>query len=388
MPEEHMPFLIVPPPEPYPEQPHVYISIRKEIDAYQKKVLEEAGISPQTAPVFDPRFPHVKIYPWDRSYSAIAIHNFYALDRKNKQLIDYKVSSFIEKTNCRLLGNYYELDQNSTLTSFAVSKKRSIKEILLEKSKEDLPATPVKVTLKSENIVIFPYEERVVTNVIEEEFVNKGFLVLANQWHAPYCQINLQGLGLEEKKDTLTFTPHYPSKPHTVIDLTFYRQEITAGPKAITDKEEVTEIKEDISAKGTPSSLSVRVESVLMSGMLSKLQVRFEKVYEKESFYKLTFLKDLMPYVKKQQKENNNKDFKVLKREGAYVYLEGGPLLGLEIGVRLVGPKASTLHVVKYDLQDTTLNDVSVAFIRYEDSSTPLKKDDVLQIDPTTYPKK
>jgi hypothetical protein len=116
--------------------------------------------------------------------------------------------------------------------------------------------------------------------------------------------------------------------------------------------------------------------------------VRFEKVYEKESFYKLTFLKDLMPYVKKQQKENNNKDFKVLKREGAYVYLEGGPLLGLEIGVRLVGPKASTLHVVKYDLQDTTLNDVSVAFIRYEDSSTPLKKDDVLQIDPTTYPKK
>ena len=181
---------------------------------------------------------------------------------------------------------------------------------------------------------------------LEEYLVNQKYFVLDHK-SSFYCNARMGDPASHE----------FPAKPHEEMEL---------------------KIKE--------SGPTLSIESRIVPAHLFNESLLVKKDIPKNKLQEA--YPDIKNYLTQFIKNPSETSYKVLKRTNRFVYLEGGPLRGLTIGIRLVGPDKAKLHVVKYAVGFEGYHDVSIALIRHENESRPVKKDDIIEIDPTTFPKK
>ncbi len=344
-----MPYLIVPPTQIYADYQEISPSVRSQMLQYQNGLLSQFNLSTPKITVATGGFIGTKIYEWKNSQNVILLTSMAFEKGSGFQKPPISYASLIDRDACVHLGSVWSAPAGLRLP-FALDPNSATLPQFLERKLPNI--SPVHLNVRAE--LKQPRWESLLKTVTLEMWTQKQ-IPMVSSVGTFYCEAQW------EKSIEMT-NPIKGKKPHRIVDLSV--------------KERSEEQK--------PVLLEARLE--LHSGVFGQTQPPFQQAKNQVSFQMNKVTDDFVNNVTKNLVNLEEREFKILRRYGSWVYLNRGMAFGLKIGMRLVGPNKSTLHIIRYAPKLEGELDAAIAFIRHESKDIPLKEGDVIRLDPRVYP--
>lgn len=336
-------FLVVPPPTFVGIAPEPALALQKDAAAREAAALRElsAGAAP-VATISLGAFRGARLFSWSRDFDAILHVTAIATPGKAPRW----ATALVRHDNCHFLGARWQTSEASALgTPLAEAAGRSFRSVnphryVLHFSKE-----------LSKN------EESFFAIIADDDLARRGMPVVSSVGRA-HCEVNWRRMAsvAQEKGKA----PPLP-RAHRLVTL-------------------------NLQGKTQGNEVRVTGTAMLTSGVFANLGQQLAAIQNPVRFDAESLARAINDTIVREAHVLDPVSFKVSRREGRFVYLERGRAYGLQIGMHLVGPGDSKLHVIRF-FPETREIDMAIALIRREDAAAPLKAGDEISIDPTLYPK-
>lgn len=352
-----MPFLILPPPQIIADNQEIPKQVLLQAQNYQKDLLKELNAIKETSKVTDGAYKGTKIFSWDQKYNGILMTSFIYQQGKAFKKEWMHTATLLRKEDCTHLGSIWNYNDKTIIPFPLQNSSEKISTIAGRSFKQ---VSPVKVDLEAK------FSDKNVANlfniVLQEEFSKRNVPLISNVGRFLCKADNLKDAKMEQINE-------YPARPHRIVNI------------KVTENQSKSSITE------------INYEMQINSAILGQKEKKIFEKKEKISFNPQKISEGIVEKILPSLDDLSRAEFKIIKRVGSWVYLNRGRAFGLTIGMRLVGPHNSTLHIIRYSFgsEFNAGSDVGVdnaiAFIRHESKESPLVNGDTLKLDPMVYPK-
>jgi hypothetical protein len=349
-------FLAVPPTDHVSENAEVRIlreSDAKKFREQQRKVI--GGSAKVTAAIQKGAFRGTEVFEWDGTYNALLLTSFLYPTNSKTKAEWLRLVALIRQSDCVLMGASWEW-RGEAPKGVPVEVTRGGEP--LAKSKARLFEMQNSYRFQTSFVGRFGTRGSLLLELVGGEQMAAAGLPTVSSLGRNWCDATLTPEMKRVEK------VEFPARAHRVLVGTW--EEAKAKSDGIWP-----------SAKG---NFAVDAGTFGERKMLAWEQAKFEVFSPKK------VADGIVAKLKPVTHKVTEAQFKVIKRQGRWVYLDRGRAYGLEIGTHLVA-RGATLHVLQYDPESQAF-DVAIAMIRTEDAGAPLRAGDVVSFDLTKYPKK
>ncbi len=339
-----MAILVVPPVQYLADSQEVPPAIKRLGQAYLAQALSALKISNVQETISQGGFKGTQVYPWTHDFDGLLSLSLVFEKGSGFRNQWLYVAKLIDKKSCATLGAAWSLVNIKPLPFSLSSSELTINEI----AQRSINSFGKPLEFKSIGYFQNKQYEFIFKAVLLESFAARNIAIKSEEYRL-WCQ-GTYGSVLDEFSSN--------TKPDKTLGL------------KINTQQENDRKKEMLNYQAYLYS-SIFGNSVPLSNYPDIVLFEPEKVVSKivdQAFPKVSDLK--------------KQKFKVIGREGMFVYLDKGRASGATIGLRLIGPSGTKLHIVKYAPGLNNELDASVAFIR-KDTTDSIKVGDFLSIDST-----
>lgn len=350
-----MAFLILPPTFMITENPEISLAVKNSAIAYQKNLLDQLGITKaqEQTLITKGAYRGTRIFTWNKPYDAY-LPTYYLFPTGKPQIKEFlRSASLVRYQDCLQLGSVWNFTNN--ISPFTIPDSTQSMENIANRTFLEL--SPIKVN----SFYDFRSEDR-VSNLLDiflgEKLAAKGILNITN-----LSRIVCKGNYLANLKSPSQL--EYPARAHRLV---------------------LVEMLSELSQKkNTWPTITYRAR--LDSGVFAEKNKDFFDEKTPSPFHPEKIADEVVSKLMPELHELKSEEFKVIRRYKGWVYINRGRAFGLEVGMRLIGPSQSRLHIIRFSPEVNGEIDSSIAFIRYEDEKRPIVVGDILKIDPTLFPK-
>jgi hypothetical protein len=363
--------LIVPPVDFEPQHVEIPASIKKSAQDYVNTLLGQLNIIPSspTTRITTGGFLGSALYSWPHEGDYILAVSFIqksTLSKKEQPSIQnfFKQAAWIRHKDCVVLGHVWEwADKENTGISPSLNE-------VVSRVPQDI--TPVRIAFRHAAQDILPLEDTFLP-IMEESLAKKGIPVHLGE-DSLACQWNPPGI----------------SAPPAVADSSIRTQQVISFQiQEQTPSSSSLKTSSQTSTQKPAMWPDVKYEVSFISGIFGYTEETFlsqkENIRWDPSAVADKVMKSLgaIPggHFVKLSPGADTLSTTIIARDGAWVYLDKGKAFGLDIGMRLVGPQKEKLHIIRYAPGFQGKDDISIAFIRWENKSKPLAVGDALSLD-------
>lgn len=322
-------------------------------EAYRKKQLEELGAQTLLRKEDKGAFRGTLLYSWKENFSAI-LQTTYIVSAGKVQSKEFaRVSSLIRREDCIHLGSKIEIEGDAPTGTprSALSKNNNLRSVI---GRTFETVSPIRLDTELTGTLATRFAP-IYDALMSEDLSAQSLPV--NAWTARLaCKWAPKSIDLGPLKND------YPARAHRVLitRLTLSGKE-TDWPKAVGH----AFFHNGIFGEPSKPVFEWKKETPLNPSEFTSIIV--------------TESKNIAHNMKQES-------FRVLKRDGRWVYLDRGRAYGLQIGMHLLGPNGSELHVIQFNKTTDENPDVAIAFVRKESSSNPVKSGDSVTFDLRPFP--
>lgn len=348
--------LLVPPTFILSENPEVSAVVKQRAVAYQNTLLAQLGLvnNQQVTEIKFGAYRGMRVYPWNQPFDAY-LATYFLFNVGEKQTGEFlQAAALIRYKDCLQLGAIWKF--NEQIAPFAIPD--SVVPLTTFVSRKFTNFSPVKLN----TFYDFRAEDR-IQNILDlfigEKLSEKGILNITN-----LSRIVCKGKYQEQLKSPEMVD--FPSKAHRLVQVTL--------KTAASEKKKAWPV--------------VTIQSQLNSGVFAQKNKDLYRESNPQPVNPEVIAKNIVDKLIPELHDLSKEEFKVIRRYRGWIYLDKGRAFGLQIGMRLIGPEDSRIHIIRFLPQVNGEIDSCIAFIRYEDEKRPIKVGDILKIDQTTFPKK
>jgi|GEM_PF-4865102 len=390
-----MALLYVPPTQYVTENPEAAAELRASARAYVQRALRELGVQTrETKEETRGAFRGLKVFDLSGTRDAVLYTAFLLAPEKRQSSAFLHISALVWKKDCLLAGATWEkgdvVPAGVPAELFAATGA-TLADALKRKAQE-------KNTVRWETRVDGPWASRLslMLEAIGGERlaaqgapVNASLSRLACKWIPTDEQIAREKNG----KDTIAASDKPAAAAGSATPLPYVTPfksgavENSSYPMR-THRLVQTTIKDASAPTGrsaTPAWPRVTYESSWGGGVFGEHREVLAAQSKSSPFLPVTLADAIARKVPSALHDVRAQSFRVVKRQGRWIFLDRGRAYGLEIGTHLQGPGNSKLHVIQF-APDEKEPDVAVALVRDEDKASPLKPGDTVEFDPTQFP--
>ena len=382
-----MPLLLVPPTQIVPFDAERTVEHKKAIDEFRSRLVSlwQPKLSEE---IKNGTFRGGRLYEWNEPFDAL-LQTYFIFPSTSRERVGEvaRIAAVFKKENCQLLGSVIVWGSEWIQSLPSGLGKQNI-ETLKEAPQRrfDELRSPVRLTLEGrgfwattlawiseaflgekfarEGLVVHSDLSGVACGRLLSE--KKSFLESKNMIESVASQGPGVGSSSEQKSKTTLDSRLDWKKGHRQVKVILdgqvprapLRWPVTQGKLTITSLP-LNETQKGVQQEPLPQA------PFLPSEMSDKIHQR------------------LIPFLHKM----NQKEIRIVKRDGRFVTVERGLAYGLRIGMHLVGPDGAKLHVIRFD-NENGHEDAAILLIRQDSKIKPLAEGAMLQIDQTIFPEK
>lgn len=325
--------------------------LSKTAQKYLLEKLQTLGVKEQQFEETRGSFLGTRVFAWDNNFSAHLQVTFVTQIGSDTKREFLRIVSLVRREDCIHLGSTWETIEPlpKQAPQSLKSKIVALKEVT---SRKFGPSSTLR--LDSEFLGAAGSSFAAVFDAsVSERLAAEG--VAVNTWNTQLaCKWQPLGIKLVESKFD------YPARPHRIL-----------------------RTKLILNGENWPQFVG---NSTFHNGVFGEAAKVAFKIEKPQMFEPNILADNLLPIAKQMTHNLTQENFRVLKREGRWVYLDRGRAYGLEIGAHLVGPSGSELHVIQYAKSADENPDLAVAFVRKESAESPVKAGDSIQFDLRSFP--
>jgi hypothetical protein len=333
------------------ENPELTTRASAQTKAYrdlQKKILGVAKIRER---IKYGTFRDTELLEWNGNFDAILYTAFvYPEGRKQGQEF-LRLAALLRKSDCVNLGANWEFRGDATLGAPSNFVSGGV---TLDKAAARQFERQNSYRFDTSFVGSFGYRGTVVMDLISSERFAAGGKPVVSSLGRGFCDAETPSI----KREVVS---GYPARAHRVVLFRLSQQK----------------------AKGRQLWPSATGTVVLSSGTFGERKMDLWSEAKPVPFDPDGIVGKIYGLLDPLTHRLNEQVFRILKRQGRWVYLDRGRAYGLEIGTHLVGRGAS-LHVIQYAPWEKDL-DVAIALVRTEDPDSPLKEGESITFDPKIY---
>lgn len=346
-----MPFFILPPLEFVADNKEIPAQMRQQAQDYQKTLLQQLNVGAEVLKITTGSYVGTTIYQWDQKFTGILTSKFYFSKGASFKQEIARSATLLKQDDCSHLSSIWSIG-NKNAFPFPIQNSPSSLQEGLQRTLKNV--SPIKIDLTAESL-----DKRfwkIFQTVLSQQFSSQNIPLLTSEGRF-YCKMPNQ------KNVKLDQVSEYPARPHRLIELTVTKKSLEKN--------------------------ILKIDSIVQmnSGVFGQKKIETVEKQSNIDFVPESFSQNLVNKVIPQLDDLTQAEFKIIRRFGSWVYLNRGRAFGLNIGMRLVGPGNSKLHVIRYAPYYEGEFDVCVAFIRHESKDVPLAEGQLLKLDQTIYPK-
>lgn len=364
-----MAFLILLPPLLHAENPELPRAFQAQAE---KLFVGERAALGAGAPVAWPKTLKApvgaRLYEWKGDFDAVLAGTWW-FDRGEAAKPFLSATTLIRRADCVVLGQRVVRTETSAPVSFPEGT------LIPPVALSEIAARKLK------NSTTFRFQTR-FRGDHEDRFAHLAEVVGSEVLAARGLPVNASFLR-EACAQSESGENKYPSRTHRLLRLEIEREE---SAKATQQQQAAARGK---ASKGGVKSLStdwptVRGRLVILSGVFGQA-TNAEDWSIPAPFAPRSLIEAALPRIDASSHDLSQLSFRVTKREGRWIYLDRGRAYGLEIGMHLLGPRNSKLHVIHFAPGESGA-DVAVALLRREGDGGKVAPGDTIGIDQTQYP--
>ncbi|APJ03510.1 hypothetical protein AXG55_06155 [Silvanigrella aquatica] len=337
------------------ENPEISVEVKNNALAYQNSLLNQLGVnkSQEQFALTKDAYRGTRVFSWNKPYDAY-LPSYFLFPAGQSQLKEFvHTASLVRYQDCLQMGSVWNFTQN--VAPFAITNSTESLETIANRKFVDL--SPVKIN----SFYDFRTQDR-ISNILDiflgEKLAQKGILNITNLSRI-VCKGNYS---VNLKSPTQT---SYPARAHRLVNVQMFSE---LAQKKITWP-------------------NVTFKSWLDSGVFAEKNKDFFDEKTPTPFHPEKTADQIVNKLLPELHDLKNEEFKIIRRYRGWVYINRGRAFGLQMGMRLIGPAESRLHIIRLLPEVNGEIDSSIAFIRYEDEKRPLVVGDILKLDPTLFPK-
>lgn len=345
-----MALFLLPPPHFIADTTEIPQQVLRQSESYQKGLLKELNVSEPIDKVTSGSYKGTQVYQWPQKYNAILLTTFLFQKGKGFKQEWAKTASLLRQEDCLHLASQWHFENKST---FSFSVENTTPSLSSALNRPFQKVSPIKIDLRTQfSDMRFAH---LLNLFLLDEFSKNNIPILSNIGRF-FCKIKkINNHNFEQKQV-------YPAEPHRLIEMN------------------VTQIGE----KNHLPLLTYQFH--VNSGVFGHKNREPSEKKEKQEYDPHKIAQNIAQKINPLLHDLSQTQFKVIKRIGAWVYLNRGRAYGLNIGMRLVSENGAQLHIIRYEPNIDGEPDAAIAFIRYENKKTPLVVGDNLKIDQKIYP--
>lgn len=381
-----MPVLLMPPPQVIPFDPEKAVFHQKRMDEFRSEIAKLWNATTQEETKFG-AFRRARSYAWSESFDGLAQTYFlYPAFAKTNENELAKIAVLFRKDNCQLLGSSVIWG-----TTWASSLPTELPQLELSQLKSAVTRktptgkSPIRLSLDAVGYWNFPLAW-LTEAYVSERLAAEGLVVQSDlAGLACYRETRSKSDASTLQKDPLSQSQTSDKKPtddspNTASVLPQWKR----GHRQV-------KIKIQGYAPRNPQKwpqISGLINYLSLPLNLSRKVITLAKEKEEIPFHPDKIATQVRDEVRKSVHDVlNEKNIKVSRREGRFVFVERGLAYGLKIGMHLTGPDGAALHVIQFD-RSSQFDDAAVLLIRKESPNNPIVEGSPLRVDSTSFPKK
>jgi hypothetical protein len=349
-------FLAVPPTEHVSENAEVRLLREKDAMAFRAQLRKLLGGSDKTSvEIKKGAFRGTDIFSWEASYNGILLTTFIYSNRPGKNGEWLRLASLVRQSDCVLMGSSWAW-RGEPPKGVPVDMKQG--GAPLQDAKSRVFEAQNSYRYETAFTGHFSSRGKVLLETVGGERMAAAGVPTVSSLGRNWCDATLSP---ELKRNE---NVEFPARAHRVLVGRW--------------EEEKTKVALDWPA--VKGAFAVDAGTFGVRKTVAWEQTKFEP------FAPVKVADGVVARLKPITHKVTDAQFKIIKREGRWVYLDRGRAYGLDIGTHLVA-RGATMHVIQY-APDAPDFDVAIAMIRTEDSSAPLRDGDTVSFDLTKFPKK